>query len=71
MITGTRNFIGLEVNKELAHGKLNAVMRPQMRVALAENLMVGIVSGIPLGKENRGLSSFARIIYEPGFKAMH
>lgn len=71
MIAGTRNFIGLEVNKELINGKLIAVMRPQMRVALAENLMIGIVSGIPLNKEVRGLSSFARIIYEPGFKTMH
>jgi hypothetical protein len=71
MIAGTRNFIGVEINKEWANGKLVAVMRPQMRVALAENLMIGIVSGIPLNKEVRGLSSFARIIYEPGFKTMH
>ena len=72
MITGTRNFIGLEVNKELMNGKLHTVMRPQMRVALAENLMVGIVSGIPIHNSgSRGISSFARIIYEPGFRAMH
>ncbi|WP_114749267.1 HAEPLYID family protein [Pleomorphovibrio marinus] len=71
MITGTRNFIGMEINKELVNGRLMTVMRPQMRVALAENLMVGIVSGIPLHSESRGISSFARIIYEPGFRAMH
>lgn len=71
MIAGTRNFIGLEINKEVSNQKLQTVFRPQMRVALAENLMVGIVSGIPLNKENRGLSSFVRIIYEPGFKTMH
>ncbi|WP_194775001.1 HAEPLYID family protein [Pararhodonellum marinum] len=71
MISGTRNFIGLEVNKEVVSGKLLTVFRPQMRVALAENLMVGIVTGIPVNTEISGLSSFVRIIYEPGFKAMH
>lgn len=71
MISGTRNFIGVEVNKELINGNLITTVRPQMRVGLSENLMIGIVSGIPLNRENRGLSSFARLIYEPGFKSMH
>lgn len=71
MITGTRNFIGVEVNKEIHQGKLEAVLRPQMRVGLAENLMVGIVTGIPINRERESLSSFVRIIYEPGFKAFH
>jgi hypothetical protein len=71
MISGTRNFIGIELNQEVEHGKIYSVMRPQMRIGLSENLMIGIVSGIPLNRENRGLSSFARLIYEPGFKAMH
>ncbi|MFD2202973.1 HAEPLYID family protein [Shivajiella indica] len=71
MITGTRNFIGLEINKEIYKGKLEAVLRPQMRVGLAENLMVGIVTGIPINRESESLSSFIRIIYEPGFKTFH
>jgi len=71
MITGTRNFIGLEINKEIHQGKLEAVLRPQMRVGLAENLMVGIVTGIPINRENESLSSFLRIIYEPGFRTFH
>jgi hypothetical protein len=71
MIAGTRNFIGIEVNKEMHNGKLEAVMRPQMRVGLAENLMIGIVTGIPLKRAQEGLSSFIRIIYEPGFKTFH
>lgn len=71
MITGTRNFIGIEVNKEINQGKLEAVLRPQMRVGLAENLMVGIVTGIPINRERESLSSFVRIIYEPGFKTFH
>lgn len=71
MITGTRNFVGVEVNKEIHKGKLETVLRPQMRVGLAENLMVGIVTGIPINREREGLSSFVRIIYEPGFRTFH
>ncbi len=71
MISGTRNFIGIELNQEVIENRLLSVMRPQMRIGLAENLMIGIVSGIPLNRENRGLSSFVRVIYEPGFRSMH
>jgi hypothetical protein len=71
MITGTRNFIGIEVNKEIIDRRLQTVIRPQMRVAIAENLMIGIVSGIPINQEIRGLQSFVRVIYEPGFRTMH
>jgi hypothetical protein len=71
MITGTRNFVGVEINKEYYKGKLEAVLRPQMRVGLAENLMVGIVTGIPLSGAEKNLSAFMRIIYEPGFRTFH
>lgn len=71
MIPGTRNFIGLEFNKEFQKNEFIGVIRPQMRVGLAENLMVGIVTGIPLSGQDRSMSSFVRIIYEPGFKTFH
>ena len=71
MVTGTRNFIGLEVNQEIHEGRSFATLRPQMRLGLAENLMVGIVSSIPLSQPDSGLGSFVRIIYEPGFRAIH
>jgi hypothetical protein len=71
MVSGTRNFIGLELNQEIMNGKSIATLRPQMRLGLAENLMIGIVSTIPLGQPDAGLGSFVRIIYEPGFKALH
>lgn len=67
MIPGTSNFIGLEVNKLLQHGKLETVLRPQMRVALNEQLILGIVPGIPISKEHERLSAFMRLIYEPHF----
>lgn len=71
MVTGTRNFIGLEINQDIYGGKIFSTFRPQMRLGLAENLMVGIVSAIPVGQADSGLGSFLRIIYEPGFKALH
>jgi hypothetical protein len=66
MIDGTRNFIGVEFNKEVIDGRLEMTVRPQMRVGLADNLLIGIVSGIPVNRENERLSSFVRLIYEPG-----
>lgn len=66
MIPGTRNFIGLESNKAWDKQDFNLVFRPQMRVSLADNMMVGIVGGIPVGRENQRLSTFMRLIYEPG-----
>ncbi|MCH7409258.1 phosphoribosylformylglycinamidine synthase [Belliella sp. DSM 111904] len=71
MIPGTRNFIGVEFNKEFHHNEFIGVLRPQMRVGLAENLMVGIVTGIPVSGTEKSMSSFVRIIYEPGFKTFH
>lgn len=66
MISGTRNFLGVELNKEINDaGKLDLVMRPQMRVGITDNLLIGIVTGIPISKENERLSTFLRIIYEP------
>ena len=65
MIPGTRNFVGLETNKMWRSQDFDLTFRPQMRVSLANNLVVGIVGGIPLRRENEQLSSFLRLIYEP------
>lgn len=68
MIPGTRNFIGVEVNKEIDNSQLGIVFRPQMRVGIADNLMVGIVAGVPVDKGNERLSTFIRLIWEPKHK---
>jgi hypothetical protein len=68
MIPGTRNFIGVEFNKDFRHGDFDMTIRPQMRIGLADNLLVGIVTGIPVSRENERFSSFIRLIYEPGHK---
>ncbi len=65
MISGTRNFVGVEFNKEFSHGSLHTVMRPQMRLGIADNLLIGIVVGIPASRRNERLSTFLRLIYEP------
>jgi hypothetical protein len=70
MITGTRNFLGVEFNKEVRPGGDFAMtIRPQMRIGIAENLLVGIVSGVPISRVNQRFSSFLRLIYEPGHGA--
>ncbi len=68
MITGTRNFIGVEFNKTMDNGDFDMTMRPQMRLGIAENLLIGIVAGIPVSRENERFSSFMRLIWEPKHK---
>ncbi|MGF1533650.1 MAG: HAEPLYID family protein [Bernardetiaceae bacterium] len=68
MIPGTRNFIGLEVNKTIRDNDLDLTLRPQMRLGLADNLLVGIVAAIPLLAETERLGAFVRLIWEPGHK---
>lgn len=68
MIPNTRNFIGLEFNKILAQDDFDMTIRPQMRVSISNNLLIGIVGGIPINRERERLSSFIRLIYEPGHR---
>ncbi|WP_291114421.1 HAEPLYID family protein [Flavobacterium sp. UBA6135] len=65
MISGTRNFIGVEFNKEVYKNDFDMVIRPQMRLEISNQIMVGIVTGIPISRENQRFSSFLRLIYEP------
>lgn len=68
MIPGTRNFIGVEFNKQIYKSDFDMTIRPQMRVGIADNLLIGIVTGIPISRENQRFSSFLRLIYEPSHK---
>ncbi|WP_116544599.1 HAEPLYID family protein [Pontibacter virosus] len=68
MIPNSRNFVGIEVNKELQSGHMDMVLRPQMRLVINEGLMIGIVTGIPVTKERERMSTFFRLIYEPGHR---
>lgn len=72
MISGTRNFIGVEFNKSIDGSDFDMTIRPQMRLGIAENFLIGIVTGIPMERENQRFSSFMRLIWEPGHrKARH
>jgi len=68
MIPGTRNFIGIEFNKLVEKEDFDMTIRPQMRVSITDNLLIGIVTGIPLRRENERFSTFLRLIYEPRHK---
>lgn len=68
MIPGTRNFIGLEFNKQFGAGDFDGTLRPQMRVSLTDNFLVGIVTGIPINREEERFSMFTRLVWEPGHK---
>lgn len=65
MIPGTINFIGVEFNKALEHGDFDMTIRPQMRLDISESMLIGIVAGIPVARENERFSAFMRLIYEP------
>lgn len=68
MIPKTRNFIGIELNKEVHQSDFDMTIRPQMRVEVSESLLIGIVTGIPIKRENERFSTFLRLIYEPKHK---
>ncbi len=68
LISGTRNFIGVEFNKTMDSGNFDMVMRPQMRLGIADDLLIGIVAGIPVSRKDERLSSFIRLIWEPKHK---
>ncbi len=65
MIPGSSNFIGIEFNKEIEDGDFDMTIRPQMRVEVTEKILMGLVTGIAVNRENERLSMFFRVIYEP------
>ncbi len=65
MLPESRNFVGVEVNKSVQHGNFDMVVRPQMRVSIMDNLIVGLVAGVPVYKQHERMSCFFRLIYEP------
>ena len=65
MVPGTDNFIGGEFNKTWEEGDFDMTIRPQMRLDIADEFLLGIVTGIPISRENQRFSAFLRLIYEP------
>ncbi len=65
MIAGTANFVGIEFNKSIEDSKFSMTIRPQIRVEIRDDLLIGLVTGIPAERKDEGLSMFVRLIYEP------
>lgn len=65
MVRNSRNFVGVEVNKTWAPGDFDMTIRPQMRLQINDELLIGIVTGVPVKRESQRLSMFLRLIYEP------
>lgn len=63
----TGHFIGFEINNQWVSGELTSYLRPQMRLTLSSTLKIGLVSEIPLTKNERS-GFFCRLIYEPRAK---
>lgn len=64
MLSGTRHFIGLEMNQQLTDRQSSITFRPQIRLQLSHNLLIGLVAGLPDNMRRNGMSSFVRLIYE-------
>lgn len=68
MIPSSRNFVGVEINKQWEGNGFDMTIRPQLRLAISDNLLLGIVTGVPISRENERFSSFMRLIYEPSHR---
>lgn len=65
MVPGTRNFVGVEVNKFLQSGDFDMTVRPSMRLAIRDDMLMGFAVGVPVSRERDRLGMFLRLIYEP------
>lgn len=65
MVPGTTNFVGVEMNMEVEEGEFQMTMRPQIRVEISDDILMGLVAGVPIQSEGDRLSMFCRMIYEP------
>jgi len=64
MLSGTRHFVGLELNQEISDRRTSLTFRPQIRLQLSHNVLIGLVVGLPDNMRRNGMSSFVRLIYE-------
>lgn len=69
MLPGTRNFVGVEANTERQQRATRTVLRPQMRLAVTDHLLLGVAVGVPVTNGRERLGTFFRVIYEPAQRA--
>jgi hypothetical protein len=71
MLKGTRNFVGVEANQSSFENRFDLTFRPQMRLSINEHMLLGIVTGVPIRRQNERMSTFIRLIYEPQDRRNH
>jgi len=64
VIPRSKAFVGVELYQYRNGPQCDRLIRPQVRIALKNNLLVGLVGNLPL-TGSAGPSSFIRLIYEP------
>jgi hypothetical protein len=69
VLPGTKNFIGIELNKEITTEHLAMMVRPQIKMALSNQVALGLAIGIPAGNTEEKLDFLLRWIYEPRKKS--
>lgn len=66
VLPNSKNFIGIENNMDIDKDGFHYYLRPQLKLAIQHNLMIGLVTGIPLtNNEPNKLDVMTRIIWEP------
>lgn len=64
VIPNTKNFVGIENNMDFDKDGFHYYLRPQLKVAIKHNLMIGLVAGIPISNEKSRGDLMTRIIFE-------
>lgn len=64
-LPGDGNFVGVEFNKLIDNAAFSMTIRPQIKLRLNKQTAIGLVAGIPTGRQDKGFSTFVRLIFEP------
>lgn len=64
MLPHTEHFVGIEFNKEIRDGMFTMTVRPQVKIAVNDQLAIGVVAGLPIHQTPEKYSTFFRVIYE-------
>lgn len=58
------HFFGIECNQEKDMMGWHTVLHPQMKLALARNVAIGLITGMPLGNTTEKISLITRLVVE-------
>lgn len=69
VLSGTKNFIGVEVNQEVVDQRVETMVRPQLKLMLSKRSSLGLAVGLRVGENERDMDFLFRWIYEPRKKS--